>query len=460
MTVIDEIVTPAPQEAAPPEPAGGVYAWYMVGLLMLIYTSSFIDRTVIALLVKPIRADLGISDTQMSLLSGISFAILYTTLGIPFGRLADRHSRRVIISLGAITWSVMTAACGLAQGFAQLFMARVGVGVGEAALTPAAYSLIGDSFPRAKLAKALGIYNVGISLGSGLALLLGGIVIGAVSKAAPVVLPVVGALKPWQTTFLVVSIPGALLGLILLATVREPARRGVVLDSSGQVSRPSLGGVIAYLWGHKRVYLPLYAGYSLYALVNFGFAAWIPTCLIRSFGWTAAETGQRYGLAVLILGTLGAVSGGLLADRMLRGGDKAAYIKVAIFSGLGVLPFSVLAPLAPDAALSLALFAGAILCNSTWLAVCGGSIQLVAPNQMRGQATALMFLFSSMIGFGLGPTAIALITDKVFGYDEAIKYSLAIVAAVAMPLGLIIFKMGQKAFAAEVVAMEAGGVRG
>ena len=384
MTTIDDSDPPAPKLASAPEPAGGAYAWYMVGLLMLIYTTSFIDRTVIALLVKPIRADLGISDTQMSLLSGLSFAILYTTLGIPFGRLADRHSRKVIISFGAITWSVMTAFCGLAQGFAQLFMARVGVGVGEAALTPAAFSLIGDSFPRAKLAKALGVYNIGISLGSGLALLLGGIVIGAVSNAAPLELPLIGALKPWQTTFLVVAVPGAILGLILLLTVREPARRGVALDSAGAVSRPSLGEVVAYLWAHKRVYLPLYAGYSLYALVNFGFAAWIPTCLIRSFGWTAAETGQRYGLAVLVLGALGAVGGGLLADKMLRGGDKGAYVKVAIIAGLGVLPFSVLAPLAPDPYLSLALFAGAILFNSTWLAVSGGSIQLVAPNQMRG----------------------------------------------------------------------------
>lgn len=298
------------QQGSAAEPLGGGYAWYVVVLLMLIYTSSFIDRTIIALLVAPIRADLAITDTQMSLLSGFAFALLFTSFGIPLGRLADRKSRRLIISVGAAAWPLMTGACGLAQSFAQLFLARVGVG--EASLTPAAYSLISDYFPRDRLARALGVYNIGISLGSGIALIFGGLVIGFVTKAPPLDLPAVGLLKPWQTTFLIVALPGLVLAA-LTWTIREPERRGLALGAGGEATRLSLGKVVSYLWARRRVYGPLYGGYSVYALVNFGFAAWIPTAFIRSYGWRAAETGLRYGMVVLLFGTLGSVLGGLLA---------------------------------------------------------------------------------------------------------------------------------------------------
>jgi MFS family permease len=448
-------VSMASESQGDPDPTAGLYAWYTVCVLMLIYTTSFIDRTIISLLVGPIKADLKLSDTQLSLLSGLSFAILYTALGIPFGQLADRYSRRTIICLGAITWSVMTASCGLAQGFFQLFLARVGVGIGEASLTPSAFSLIGDAFPRSQQAKAFGVYNMGITVGSGLALVLGGLIIDLVAKSPPLVAPVVGALKPWQTTFLAVAAPGFLLGLGMV-TVREPRRRGLARDTGGQVQRPSTWRIIRYLYRKKRLYGPLYAGYSLYALVNFGFAAWIPTCLIRTFGWSAAKTGQVYGLAVLLLGTAGALGGGLLAARKMQAGDDGGYIKVTILAGLIVLPLSVLAPLAPNAAVSLALFGGAIFGNSIWLSGCGGSIQLIAPNQMRGQATAFLFLFSSMIGFGLGPLAIALLTDKVFGDDRSIKYSLAAVAAVVVPVALLIFRYVQPHFEREVADRRLG----
>lgn len=434
------------------ETRDSAHAWYVVVLLMLIYTSSIVDRTVIALLVGPIRADLQISDTEMSLLSGLAFAIFYTTLGVPIGRLADRKSRRAIIAAGAFTWSIMTALCGLAQGFTQLFLARVGVGVGEATLTPAAYSLISDSFPRHRLARALGIYNIGISLGGGLALLFGGLVIGWVAASPPPVVPGIGALRPWQTVFLIVALPGVVLSA-LMGTVREPKRRGLAV-SGGKVEQLSFGEVIGYLWGRRAVYGPLYAGFSLLGLVNFGFNAWIPTHFIRSYGWTAAETGQRYGLVMLVCGTIGSLVGGQFADRMLKGGRREAYVRTTILCCLGLAPLSVAAPLMPEAWLSLMLFGGWLFLNGAWYSVCGGTIQLVAPNQLRGQATAIMFLFSSMVGFGLGPTAIAALTDFAFGDDRALRYALAIVGAVAMPLAILIFRRGERRFAEEVAAME------
>jgi MFS family permease len=424
----------------------GLYPWYVIAVLMLIYTSSFIDRTIVSLLVGPIRADLRISDTQMSLVSGLSFAVFYTVLGIPLGRLADRYSRRVIIMTGLTLWSVMTMACGIASSFSQLFFARVGVGVGESSLTPSAYSMIPDYFPKDKLARAFGVYNMGIGLGSGLALFLGGLVIGAVQHSPPVSLPVLGLVKPWQLVFVVVGAPGILLTLLML-TVREPRRRDMMATEAGRPpSSLPIKKVVDYLYSIRAAFIPLVAAYAMASLENFGFAAWIPSSFIRSYGWTAAEAGQRYGLAVLVTGMAGAVLGGWFADRLARRGQKTAYVQTAIYAVLCVLPCAVLAPLAPWGWLSLLLFAGMSFFNSCWLAVFGGSLQLIVPNQMRGQTTALTLLVTSLVGFGLGPTAIALVTDRVFQDDALLRDSLAMVAAIAAPLAILFFRISERSF--------------
>ena len=424
----------------------GFYPWYVIAVLMLIYTSSFVDRTIISLLVAPIRSDLRISDTQMSLVSGLSFAVFYTVLGIPLGRLADRYSRRAIIMIGLTLWSVMTMACGLASSFSQLFLARVGVGVGESSLTPSAYSLIPDYFPKDKLARAFGVYNMGIGLGSGLALFLGGLVIGVIQHSPPVSLPVLGLVKPWQLVFLVVGAPGVLLTFLML-TVREPRRRDMIATEAGRVpSSLPIRMVLAYLFSIRGAYIPLVAAYAMTGLENFGFAAWIPSSFIRSYGWTAAQAGQRYGLVVLATGMAGSVFGGWFADRLARQGRTTAYVRTAIYAVLCVLPCAVLAPLAPWGWLSLLLFAGMSFFNSCWLAVFGGSLQLIVPNQMRGQTTALTLLVTSMVGFGLGPTAIALLTDRVFQDDASLRYSLAVVAGIAIPLAILFFLISKRSF--------------
>ncbi len=446
INIISPQISPIADIPAVEDSSVGFYPWYVIGILMLIYTSSFVDRTIISLLVGPIRADLHITDTQMSFVSGISFAVFYTVLGIPIGRLADRYSRRTIIMVGVTLWSAMTMACGLANSFAQLFLARVGVGVGESSLTPSAYSLIPDFFPKDKLARAFGVYNMGIGLGSGLALFLGGLVIGVVQHAPPVSLPILGLIKPWQLVFLAVATPGLLLALAML-TVREPPRRDMIATETGR--RPAslpIASVRKYLWSIRGAYIPLVAAYAMTGLENFGFAAWVPSSFIRSYGWTAAQAGERYGIAVLITGMSGAVFGGWFADRLTRKGQKTAYVRTAIYAVSCVLPCAVLAPLAPNGATSLLLFAGMSFFNSSWLAVFGGSLQLIVPNQMRGQTTALTLLVTSMVGFGLGPTAIALFTDKLFHDDLALRYSLAYVAAVTVPLAILFFRISERSF--------------
>ncbi|MFY9571890.1 MAG: MFS transporter, partial [Blastocatellia bacterium] len=214
-----------PQVEDEPYPAIG-YAWYVVGVLTLVYIFSFIDRQILSLLVRPIRRDLGISDFQMSLLMGFSFALFYTFFGLPLGRLADSRSRRTIIAAGFTVWSIMTAACGLARNFAHMLLLRMGVGVGEAALSPAAYSMITDYFPPRRRATAISVYSMGIYIGSGLAFIVGGLVAGAASAQETWDLPLVGATRPWQVVFFIVGLPGVLLAL-LMYTVREPVRRGI-----------------------------------------------------------------------------------------------------------------------------------------------------------------------------------------------------------------------------------------
>lgn len=434
------------------EPDAGWRAWGTLLLLTLLFTSSFVDRTVISLLIGPIRGDLQISDTQVSLLSGLAFALLYTTLGVPFGWLADWRSRRLLIAAGAATWSLMTAMCGLAQSFWQLFAARMGVGVGEASLSPAAYSLISDSFPRRKLARAMGVYNMGNSIGSGLALIFAGALIALIEDLPPLSMPIVGQLKSWQTVFIVVALPGLLLaGLMLLVT--EPPRRGTAI-AEGSRARPDFGETLNYLWQRRAVYGGIFTSISLLSIVTFSYFAWIPTHFIRSYGWAAADVGQRFGVAVLVFGTVGAFMGGMLADRLLQKGLRAAYIRVALIAALAIGPLGIAAPLMPNGWWSLALFCGWVFFGSS-MSVSVGSLQLITPNQFRGQATALLFLCASVMGYGVGPTAVAMITDFVFVRDEALRYSMAIVSAAATPAAVLILWRTQRPYAAELANRDA-----
>lgn len=234
------------------------WAWFAVAALMIAYTSSFIDRQILTLLVEPIRADLIISDTQFSLLAGIAFSLFYTVMGIPLARLADRGSRRRIIFWGIVVWRVMTVACGLANSFWALFAARIGVGIGEAALSPAAYSMISDYFSHKRRARTLAVYSMGPYLGAGLALMIGGAVIDVIARAGAMQLPIVGELAAWQQTFVLVGAPGLLIAALFIV-VREPPRQGVV--RSGVEA-----GVLKYMWARKSTFYSLIMAFSIFGM--------------------------------------------------------------------------------------------------------------------------------------------------------------------------------------------------
>ena len=278
-------------------------AWYAVGVLTLIYIFSFIDRQILNLLVRPIRRDLAISDTQMSLLMGFSFALFYTFFGIFMGRLADSHSRRGLIAAGCVLWSALTAGCGVARNYAQMLLLRMGVGVGEASLSPAAYSLITDYFPPHRLATAISVYSMGIYLGTGLAYLLGGLVISFAGSQQTWDLPVVGQTRPWQVIFFMVGLPGIALAS-LAASVPEPVR---IVRAAGAATR---GEFLSYCKLNRSTFLYHNFGFALLSFSSYGTAAWLPTYFTRHYGWSASSIGIWFGAIIMVCGTAGIVAGG------------------------------------------------------------------------------------------------------------------------------------------------------
>lgn len=423
-------------------------AWSTVAILMLAYVLSFIDRQILNLLVGPIRRDLVISDTQMSLLMGLSFALFYTVCGIPLGRLADTKSRRGLIAIGVLFWSAMTAACGMARLYWQFLLCRIGVGVGEAALSPAAYSLIADSFPAERRATAISVYSMGVYLGSGLAFLLGGLVIKFASAQGDVLLPVLGEVRPWQLIFLILGAAGVLFSLLLLA-VREPSRRGV----GAGVAVP-LAEVGRYLRANRRTVLYHNFGFAGLAFAGYGSAAWIPTFFIRTYGWDAGHVGVVYGSIVAVFGCLGIVFGGRLADWMAKRGRTDANMRVGLYAAMAALPCVASFPLMDNALWAAALMAPTVFCLSMPFGVAPAAIQEIMPSAMRGQASAIYLFVITLIGLGIGPTAVALVTDYLFADDQALRYSLLIVSTLAVSSSLFLLAKGLQPYRESVLHLQ------
>lgn len=414
------------------------YAWYVVAVLLLAYVFSFLDRTIIGLLVIPIEHDLGINDTDLSLLQGFSFALFYALLGLPIARLVDARSRRLVIACGIVAWSIMTALCGTANRFWQLFTARIGVGAGEATLLPGATSLLADYFPPQRRGLALGVFATGIFLGTGVALIVGGRLITALD-GVELILPLIGATHPWQVVFIAVGLPGILVALLML-TVREPARQGSLALAEGR-GMP-LRDVGKYLRANLDTVLCHNLGFTLLAAAGFAASAWIPTVFIRVHGWTAGEVGQRFGLLSLIVGPLGSIVGGLLADAYRRGGKRDGKLRVALIAAIGCVPFAIAFPLTADPFVAIGLLVPFVFFVSFVWGLAPGALQEVMPNQMRGQATALYTGVVNLLGLGLGPTSVAVMADYVFHDPAKLNVAAAIVVPILLLGAAVLFRAG------------------
>lgn len=409
----------------------GGYAWAVLAMLTLAYTISFIDRQVLNLLVDPIKSDLGASDTQMSLLQGAAFIIAYIAFIPIFGRLVDTSNRRNILVLGVVVWSAFTVLCGFSTNLEMLFFARAGVGAAEAALGPAAWSLISDYFTKERLPRAMSVFLMGPYLGGGFALIFGGLVIGSAAALAQSS-PLLAGLSPWQLTFIFVGAPGIVFGLVLLA-IREPPRQtisGPALDER----KFSLGDTARFLWDGRNFYFRFFAAMALVVVVLYALPAWMPALLIRSYGADPSNVGVVFGALVLVMGSLGVLTGPLVGAWLLKRGHKSAVIICVIIAALGLAPVCALIPFAPDYTAALIIAAAATFLYSFPQAMSASALQVATPNRMRGVVTSIYTFILSGFGLGVAPTLVALLTDYVFRDPNRVNESLAIVCSVSAAL--------------------------
>ena len=418
--------TETPPDPVPwPSPARG---WTVAALLALASIVSQFDRTVVNLTIEPIKAQFALNDTQFGLLQGVAFGIFYVLACVPIGRLSDRYPRKLIIGISLGLFSLFSMSSGLARTYGQLFLTRVGVGVGEASLTPGGLSMLSDHFPPERLGRPVGAFLMSSPVGQGLAFMLGGSLLQWLSTSDVLRSGPLSAFAPWQAAFIIVGFPGLLL-VPLFLLLREPVRRG-----PGGAKPMPVGEVVAIVRARARALIPMFAGFSMVTLVVYAFFIWTPALFQRTYGWTPAEVGIGFGLILMIFGTGGAYFGGYMTDVLTRRGYLDAPLRVAAFGFVGCGAFGVLAPLMPTASLCLLLLAPATFLSVLPFPCAATAIQLIVPNRARAQVSALYITLTTLVGLVVGPVVIGTITDYVFRNPADIRYSLAIVVGLPTPI--------------------------
>ncbi|WP_194744404.1 spinster family MFS transporter [Thermaurantiacus tibetensis] len=402
----------------------------MLAVLAAANILSYLDRIIVNLLVQPIKADLGISDTQFGMLQGLAFGLFYTLLALPIGRLVDSRPRKIIIAAGVFVFSLCSLLSGLARSFGQLFAARVGVGAGEASLAPAAFSMIADLFPPERLGRAMSVFTMTAFIGIGLAYVAGGATVALVGAAEFAGWPLLPDLAGWQRVFVLVAIPGLLLAPVILV-MPEPARRG-----RGREGAVPLADAAGHVLARRAALLPFFAGFAFITLSSYASAVWTPALFTRAYQWTPAEVGLGYGLVTLLLAPLGALAAGRLCDMLAARGVTDAPLRVAAFGYLGTGLFGGLAPLMPSGELALAMFAPSVFLGTMPYPMAATALQLATPNELRGQVSALYMLVINTVGLGLGPVIVGALSDQLFTGPDGVRYGLALVNAACAPLAM------------------------
>jgi MFS family permease len=431
--------------AAPSEPwPSPVRAWYAIFVFALALMMNFLDRGIVGLLVHPLEQDLGLTDSEIGLVTGLAYIVFYAAIGLPIARLADVGVRRTIVGVGIAVWSLATAACGLAQNFWQLFVARMGVGAGEACNGPPVFSMISDLFPPHRLPLAIAVLNFGFIAGTGLASILGGAVIHLLSDLPSVTVPVLGPLKTWQLVFIAVGLPGLIVSA-LMWTVPEPKRRGRIAKDGVHANLP-VREVARFFVANSATYAPMFLGLAFNIIPAIGLIIWGPEFFRRSFGWAPEDYAVRAGIVTLVVAPLGAIFGGWLAEHLQRRGRDDANLRVVAWSFALNVPGLLAFTLAPGPWVALAAFAY-VQFVAMWVpGPFNAALQVVTPNEMRSQITALFLFVFNIIGFGLGPSAVPWVTELVFHDPAKLGYGLAVTAAVLMPLAALSIWSGVKAY--------------
>ena len=388
-----------------PSPRTG---WTLTGLLTLAYIFSYIDRSILGLLIGPIKAQFHLDDTKVGLLIGVAFGIFYALLGPPLGWLADHMKRTRLVAIGVALWSLATAACGLTTSFAQLFISRMFVGVGEAVLSPAALSLISDSFPEARRGKPVALYSTALGLGSGVALLTGAAVLTWAKDHTQIDLPLVGAVAPWSATFIAVGLPGLAIALGFLLLPEPPRRKNQSIDNS-----------VADAWreisGHWGAYFGIFLLASVMTIIAYSQGGFAPEAFRRSFDWPTQKFALFNGISTLIVAPATMAITGLLNDRMgSRGKSDAAFVLLR-WSFVALIPIGALPYLMPSAWLGFVAYAFTTIPIAMVTATAMLSLLAITPGAVRGQIIALYYVVISLSGLLLGPTTVGLLSTHIYG---------------------------------------------
>jgi MFS family permease len=423
-------------------------AWLTVGILVVASLVSYVDRQIVAILVGPMKADLHVSDSTIGWLYGI-FALFYAVAGIPIAMLADRYTRSRLIAAGVFVWSIMTGLSGLARNFLQLLLARIGVGVGEAVLTPATSSLIADLFPRSKIPLAVSAFQAGATIGSGLAFVVGGLVLGVVQSAGRTHVPLLGELSPWQKVYLVCGIPGLVLAPLILM-LRDPRRRELRRD---EPTGATWGSIVQFYRVNRATLLLHHVGFLCLALMGFGFVFWSVSFFARVHGMEPAKAAPIFGCIQMVAGPLGSIAAPALAARLLRSGRRDAHITAAMLGGVCAMGCIMIVQAMPSAATAFICYVPALFFVSSPFGLAYGSLPVITPAPMRAVVTSVFMLVVNL-GMLLGPPIAGVFNERVYPGSDGVRWSLLTLTPIFGITGLIVLGLCRRHYATTLDAAD------
>jgi len=442
--------------AAPAAPASGeslpwptpTQVWGGVALFGGTVFFLFANNTIVGLMLVMIKKDFGLTDTGVSWIVGFAGVLFAALAAVPVARLVDSKRRKVIIGVGWLIVGTGSLLCGLARGFWGLLLARLVGGVGGSGNGPAAYSILADYMPPEKLPRALAVMNIGFALSRPAALIFGGGLIALVSTMPEWNLPWIGTLHRWQLVFLCLGIPEFLLGVLALMMLHEPRRRGAQTTEV-----VPLRDIWRHIYEHRRAFAPMFFGLALNSL-SFGSSQWAAAFFQRTYGWSPQQFGIIEGAILFVLAPVGMLAGGFIAERLAKKGYDDANLRVVFYGVLLLQPFALAYPLMPTAPWAIVMS----VMNTTIAGALGApqnaALQVILPNRMRGIITALYLLVFTLIGIGLGPTIVGLITDYVIGDESKVRYSLVLLQLLVGPLAVLVFYLGMKPYGDEYARMK------
>ena len=432
---------------------GRAHGWFAVGVLLAAYSVSFLDRQLITLLVQPIKLDLGISDTQMGVLQGPAFGLFYATMGLPLGWLADRMHRVRLMAVAIAFWSLMTFLSGYADEYWQLLLCRFGVGFGEAALVPAAVSLLADLFAPQRRALPVSIFTAGLAVGAGLSLILGGRLIAFAGEGAAS-LPLIGdwfvGREPWQVVFILAGFAGLPVAMLMLC-VHEPRSAATTASATASASGEGwreLGAAFRHLAAERTFFMPMLASMAALFVISTAVSAWLPSVFIRDHGWTPVEVGARLGPVILGCALLGNLFAGLLSRRLVARGIADATLRTIQYGALAMVPLAVLVGFGQPPLMALWLAGALFAATSVTFSIASLAFVEVTPSRLRGQVVAIYLLLANFFGLALGPPGVGLLTDAGWSALATVGAALGLVCLLAGLPGLLWLGRARGAFAA------------